>query len=145
MGTARSLHLDETVEYRNGNRGINCGQSAASGWPRGIIVLLAAGLVFLVGVISPPRLVDDVNSVQATIARNMLTSGDWVTARLDGVAYLEKSPLIYWMIAASYKVFGVHDWAARLPLALAAVLLCWITYRFARWGLNERAAIYTGL
>ena len=42
---------------------------------------------------------DDVDAVQAQIARNMLTSGDWVTARLDGVAYLEKAPLIYWLIA----------------------------------------------
>ena len=42
---------------------------------------------------------DDVDAVQAQIARNMLDSGDWVTARLDGVAYLEKAPLIYWAIA----------------------------------------------
>ena len=67
------------------------------------------------------------DAVQATIARNMLSSGDWVTARLDGVAYLEKSPLIYWMMAATYKVVGVHDWVARLPLALACILLCWVT------------------
>ena len=44
---------------------------------------------------------DDVDAVQAQIARNMLESGDWVTARLNGVAYLEKSPLIYWMMAVS--------------------------------------------
>ena len=42
---------------------------------------------------------DDVDAVQAQIAHNMLQSGDWVTARLDGVAYLEKSPLKYWLIA----------------------------------------------
>jgi 4-amino-4-deoxy-L-arabinose transferase-like glycosyltransferase len=40
--------------------------------------------------------------------------------------------MIYWMMAASYRVFGIHDWAARLPLSLAVVLLCWVTYRFAR-------------
>ena len=60
--------------------------------------------------VSPPSLMDDVDAVQAQIARNMLQSGDWVTARLDGVAYLEKSPLKYWMIAVSFMVFG----AARL-------------------------------
>jgi hypothetical protein len=75
----------------------------------------------------------------------MLESGDWVTARLNGVAYLEKSPLVYWMMAASFRVFGVKDWAARLPLALAVVLLCWVTYRFVRWGIGERAGIYAGL
>ena len=61
---------------------------------------------------------DDVDAVQAQIARNMLQSGDWVTAHLDGIAYLEKSPLKYWMMAASFAIFGVRDWAARLPLAL---------------------------
>ena len=88
---------------------------------------------------------DDVDAVQAQIARTMLESGQWVTARLDGVAYLEKSPLIYWMMAASFRVFGVHDWAARLPLALAAVLLCWVTYRLGRWGLGERAGVFAGV
>ena len=88
---------------------------------------------------------DDVDAVQAQIARNMLESGDWVTARLNGVAYLEKSPLIYWMMAGSFRVFGVHDWAARLPLALAIVLLCFATYRFGRWAFGERAGMYAGV
>jgi 4-amino-4-deoxy-L-arabinose transferase-like glycosyltransferase len=88
---------------------------------------------------------DDVDAVQAQIARNMLASGDWVTARLNGVAYLEKSPLVYWMLAVSYRVFGVHDWAARLPLALAVVLLCWVTYRFGCWAFNHEAGLYAGI
>jgi 4-amino-4-deoxy-L-arabinose transferase-like glycosyltransferase len=88
---------------------------------------------------------DDVDAVQAQIARNMLDSGDWVTARLNGVAYLEKSPLIYWTMASSYRIFGVHDWAARLPLALLTILLCWFTYKFARWALDEEASLFAGL
>ena len=88
---------------------------------------------------------DDVDAVQAQIARNMLASGDYVTARLNGVPYLEKAPLVYWMMAASYRVFGVHDWAARLPLALSVILLCWVTYRFARWAFDESAAMYSGI
>jgi 4-amino-4-deoxy-L-arabinose transferase-like glycosyltransferase len=88
---------------------------------------------------------DDVDAVQAQIARNMLVSGDWVTARLNGVAYLEKAPLVYWMMAASYKIFGVHDWAARLPLALAVVLLCFVTYRFGRWAFAEKAGMFAGI
>ncbi|QNI38346.1 glycosyltransferase family 39 protein [Edaphobacter sp. 4G125] len=87
---------------------------------------------------------DDVDAVQAQIARNMLQSGDWVTARLNGIAYLEKSPLIYWVMAVSYKVFGVHDWAARLPLALINIALCWVTARFALWAFGRKAAIYSG-
>ncbi|HEX7287066.1 MAG TPA: glycosyltransferase family 39 protein [Candidatus Angelobacter sp.] len=88
---------------------------------------------------------DDVDAVQAQIARNMLDSGDWVTARLDGVAYLEKAPLVYWMMAVSYRVFGVHDWAARLPLALGVVLLCFVVYRFGRWAFGEEAGMYAGV
>ncbi len=88
---------------------------------------------------------DDVDAVQAQIARNMLESGDWVTARLNGVAYLEKSPLKYWMMAVSFAIFGVHDWSARLPLALSSILLCWITARMAAWAFSELAGLYAGL
>ncbi|MCX6594894.1 MAG: glycosyltransferase family 39 protein, partial [Acidobacteria bacterium] len=109
------------------------------------VVLLVAAAVFLGCAVSPPNLMDDVDAVQAQIGRNMLVSGDWVTARLDGVAYLEKSPLIYWMMAVSYAVFGVHDWAARLPLALFTVLLCWVTARMAAWAFGNRAGLYSGL
>jgi hypothetical protein len=88
---------------------------------------------------------DDVDAVQAQAARTMLASGDWVTARLDGVAYLEKAPLNYWMMAVAYKIFGIHDWAARLPHALAVVLLCWVTYRFGRWAFGETAGLFAGV
>jgi hypothetical protein len=88
---------------------------------------------------------DDVDAVQAQLARNMLDSGDWVTARLDGVPYLEKSPLPYWMMAVSYMIFGVHDWAARLPQAIAAILLCWLTARFGQWAFGRLAGMYAGL
>jgi 4-amino-4-deoxy-L-arabinose transferase-like glycosyltransferase len=88
---------------------------------------------------------DDVDAVQAQIARNMLDSGDWVIAHLDGVPYIEKSPLIYWLIAISYRIFGVHDWAARIPVAFAAVLLAWVTYRYGRWAFGERAGHCAGL
>src|ERR1017187_8472498 len=67
------------------------------------------------------------------------------SARLDGVAYLEKSPLKYWTIAVSFLIFGVHDWAARMPLALATVGLCWLTARFGAWAFGSRGGLYSGL
>ncbi|HET8923512.1 MAG TPA: glycosyltransferase family 39 protein [Candidatus Acidoferrum sp.] len=88
---------------------------------------------------------DDVDAVQAQIARNMLQSGDWVIAHLDGVPYVEKSPLIYWLIAICFRIFGVHDWTARIPVALAGILLAWVTSRYARWAFGERAGFYAGL
>jgi len=88
---------------------------------------------------------DDVDAVQAQIARNMLTSGDWVTARLDGVPYLEKAPLIYWLIAESYQYFGISDWAARIPIVLAAIALAWLTTAFGTWAFGTRAGFFAGL
>jgi len=88
---------------------------------------------------------DDVDAVQAQIAHNMLQSGDWVIAHLDGVPYLEKSPLVYWLMAASLRIFGVHDWAARIPVALAAILLGLLTYRYGRWAFGQSAGFYAGL
>src|ERR1051325_2627649 len=110
-----------------------------------LIVLAVAAAIFLGCIISPPSLMDDVDAVQAQIARNMLDSGDWVTARLDGIKYLEKSPLKYWLIAISYKLFGVHDWAARLPVALSAAILCWLGFLMGAWAFSARAGFYTGL
>jgi 4-amino-4-deoxy-L-arabinose transferase-like glycosyltransferase len=114
-------------------------------WHLYLIVLLFSGAIYLGCIVSPPSLMDDVDAVQAQISRNMLTSGDWVTARLDGVAYLEKAPLVYWMIAGSYKIFGVHDWSARIPIALSAVSLAWLTAAFGVWAFGKTAGFYAGL
>jgi 4-amino-4-deoxy-L-arabinose transferase-like glycosyltransferase len=113
-------------------------------WPLLIVVAFAAA-IYLGCMVSPPRLMDDVDAVQAQIAVNMIHTGDWVTARLDGVAYLEKSPLIYWLMAISYKIFGIHDWAARIPVALSSIALAWLTAAFGIWAFGGRAGFYAGL
>ena len=110
-----------------------------------LIVVAVAAIIYLGCIISPPSLMDDVDAVQAAIARGMLTSGDWVTARLDGLAYLEKPPLIYWTIAGSFRLLGVHDWGARIPIALSAIGLCWLTAMFGTWAFGKRAGFYAGL
>jgi len=88
---------------------------------------------------------DDVDAVQAQIARNMLSSGDWVTAHIDRVIYLEKAPLIYWIIAALFKFFGAYDWVARIPIALSVIGLAWLTAAFGTWAFGKRAGFYAGL
>jgi 4-amino-4-deoxy-L-arabinose transferase-like glycosyltransferase len=110
-----------------------------------VIVLLVAAAVYAGCMISPPSLMDDVDAVQAQIARNMLDSGDFVTARLDGIPYLEKAPLKYWMIAGSFKIFGATDWAARIPIVLAAIALAWLTTAFGMWAFGRQAGLYAGL
>jgi 4-amino-4-deoxy-L-arabinose transferase-like glycosyltransferase len=101
---------------------------------KSILLLVCCSLVFFfVSVFSPPPLQDEVDSVTAQIARTMIESGDWVTPRLDGIAYLEKPALRFWVVAVSFLVFGVHDWAARIPMALSAVLLCWLVRAIGIW------------
>src|SRR6202049_4974453 len=145
MGSADSVPLDKAMGHRKraGGRSQSAGSHRRFSYQ--LIVIVVAAAVYFGCAFSPPSLMDDVDAVQAQIARNMLDSGDWVTARLDGVPYLEKPPLKCWMIAGSYMIFGVHDWAARIPVALAAVLLAWVTYRYGAWAFSERGGLYGGL
>jgi 4-amino-4-deoxy-L-arabinose transferase-like glycosyltransferase len=108
-------------------------------------VALVVGAIYLGCIASPPSLMDDVDAVQAQIAKTMLTSGDWVTARLDGVLYLEKAPLIYWLIAILYEIFGIRDWVARLPVALSSIALALLTAASGMWAFGKRAGMYAGL
>src|SRR5689334_4138698 len=103
MGPVDSIPLDEAMgdSSRNSNA-IESRGSRRNGRFDELIVLVFAAVIFLGCIVSPPSLMDDVDAVQAQIARTMLQSGDWVTARLDGIAYLEKSPLKYWMMATSF-------------------------------------------
>jgi 4-amino-4-deoxy-L-arabinose transferase-like glycosyltransferase len=110
-----------------------------------IVLVIVAAIVFFGCIISPPALMDDVDAVHGQIARNMVQSGDWVIAHLNGVPYMEKAPLPYWLIAICYLVMGVHDWVARIPTALAAVLLCFVTARYGAWAFGRRAGFYAGL
>jgi 4-amino-4-deoxy-L-arabinose transferase-like glycosyltransferase len=68
----------------------------------------------------------------AQVAREMLERGDWVTPTLGGQPWLEKPPLYYWQAMVAYAIFGVTDWAARLPGALDATLLVLAVYFFLR-------------
>ena len=80
---------------------------------------------------SPP-LLDDADSVHAEVAREMVQGHDWITLYANGIRYLEKAPLLYWSMAASFTLFGPQDWAARLPLALATLALFLVVYSTGR-------------
>ena len=110
-----------------------------------LVVLLIATVIFLSAIVSPPSLMDDVDAFQAQMASNMYHSGDWVTARMDGVLYFDKAPFKYWVTVILYYLLGVHDWVARIPSALSAILLTWLVMGFGRWAINREAGIYSGL
>jgi len=140
-----SVSVDEEIGACSPTDIAEKGSKSSSNWPVYAAIALVAALVYLGAVVSPPSLMDDVDAVQAQIARNMFTSGDWVTAHLDGVAFLEKPPLVYWAMAVSYHIFGVHDWVARIPVALAAIALCGLTAAFGVWAFGRWAGFYAGL
>ena len=68
----------------------------------------------------------------AQVAREMLAHHDWITPTLGGKPWLEKPPLYYWQAMLAYSIFGVSDWAARLPSAVDATLMVVATYLFLR-------------
>src|SRR5436190_16637888 len=68
----------------------------------------------------------------AQVAREMLARHDWITPTLGGTAWLEKPPLYYWQAIIAYRMFGVSDWAARLPSAFDATLLVLTAYWLLR-------------
>ena len=68
----------------------------------------------------------------AQVAREMLQRHDWITPVLYGQPWLEKPPLYYWQAMIAYSIFGVSDWAARLPSVLNATLLVLAIYIFLR-------------
>src|SRR5713226_523239 len=100
--------------------------------------------IYLSSIFTPP-LLDDVDTIHAEAAREMVQRGDWVTLYTDGIRYLEKAPLMYWGVAASYKVFGVKEWSTRLPLMLGVLALLLVTYELGRRNSGERAGLYSAV
>jgi 4-amino-4-deoxy-L-arabinose transferase-like glycosyltransferase len=104
-----------------------------------IVLIFAA--VYLGSLFSPP-LLDDADSTHAEAAREMFASADYVTLHVNGVRYLEKAPLPYWLVAASYHIFGVNEFATRLPMALSVLFLGLLALLWGRRAFGERTGVY---
>ncbi len=128
-------------------------QSAPRSWSfRSVAILVAAWLILQLGGIFSPGLLDDVDSIYIEIAREMLHRHDYITPYIDGIRFFDKPPLMYWMAAASMHIFGIHDWAARIPLALAVLALLIAVYAlgirlfgFTSPATPDRAGFYAAL
>lgn len=115
---------------------------------RTVVAYCALAAVFLavyVGSMFTPGLLDDADSTHAEAAREMFVGGDYVTLHINGVRYLEKPPLPYWLVAFSYKVFGVNEFSTRLPMVLSVMLLGVLALCWGRRAFGERTGIYAGL
>ena len=92
-----------------------------------------------------PPLLDDVDASHAQAAQHMVESGDWITLKVDGIRYLEKPPLPYWLAAASYRIFGENVFATHLQNALALLGCAWIGWLWASRAWGARAGLYAAL
>ena len=105
----------------------------------GLLLIFAA--VYLASLFSPP-LLDDADSSHAEAAREMYVTHDYVTLHINGVRYLEKAPLPYWLVTLSYHLFGVNEFATRLPMALSVFSLGLLALFWGRQAFGERTGVY---
>jgi hypothetical protein len=91
--------------------------------------LIAACVVCLIGMLGIPLI--DIDAAQyASMSREMATTGNYLQLYDLGKDYLDKPPLLFWLSSISIQLFGVHDWAYRLPSILCLGLALWSIYRF---------------
>jgi 4-amino-4-deoxy-L-arabinose transferase-like glycosyltransferase len=118
----------------------------ATRWQASSLALIGVVWAILqIGGLFSPGLLDDVDSVYIQIAREMLQRHDFVTPTIDGIRFFDKPPLMYWMAAASMHLFGVHDWAARLPLALGVLALLLAVYALGNHLFADKSSDRPGL
>jgi 4-amino-4-deoxy-L-arabinose transferase-like glycosyltransferase len=112
---------------------------------RSLTVLFLFWAAIFLAASATPSLLDDADATHAQAAQAMLHTGDWVTLHVNGIRYLEKPPLPYWIAACSMRLFGENSFAIHLPLALTVLFLALLGYAWSRRAFSERAAFYTAL
>ncbi|OPY64979.1 MAG: Undecaprenyl phosphate-alpha-4-amino-4-deoxy-L-arabinose arabinosyl transferase [Syntrophorhabdus sp. PtaU1.Bin050] len=110
-----------------------------------LLIIVAASCLFFFYNLGNYSLKEPDEGRYAEIPREMVEQGDYVVPHLNYVRYFEKPPLLYWVTAASYRLFSINEWAFRLPNALAAFLCVIITYLFAARWLTFETAFFSAL
>jgi 4-amino-4-deoxy-L-arabinose transferase-like glycosyltransferase len=129
----------QDVELRNCF--LNDSSRSCTAWA--VLFVTAAALLSFVRFHVP--LQEPQESRYAEIPRQMLAEGNWLVPVLHGEPYLDKPPLLYWLVMASYSVFGVHDWAARLIPCTATFLTLCTAYVWGRRVLGARGGFLAGM
>jgi len=104
----------------------------------GYSLSLLCGAIYLLPAFSLP--LSRGEAMYAQVPSEMLAAGRWIFTTLNGAPYLEKPPLLYWINLLAFKVFGVSDWAARLPTLATTMAEVWLTFRLGGLLLPPRAA-----
>src|SRR5207244_7940421 len=113
------------------------------GWLPFLFVMAVAAILMFSRMGMP--LLEPEEARYAEIPRQMLADGQWLVPHLNGQPYLDKPPLLYWSVMASYSMFGIHDWSARLAAGLAGWLTVAVAYCWGRRIAGTRAAFLSAL
>lgn len=116
-----------------------------NGWLRDLLSLAVIFCIPFLQYLGQLPLIDPDEGRYAEIPREMLEQGDLITPTLNYVKYLEKPPLLYWLNAASIKIFGTSEFAARLPSALCGLATVLATYLIARKLYDRRTALISAI
>jgi 4-amino-4-deoxy-L-arabinose transferase-like glycosyltransferase len=118
---------------------------AAKHWPYTLLALIAFAAVLYFFGLGRLALLGPDEPRYAEVAREMFASNDYVSPRLGGCLWFEKPALLYWLSATSYHLFGVNEFAARVPSALAAIgMAAFLVFALQRIA-PERVAITAAL
>ena len=109
------------------------------------LIFLAFFLTVYFASLFTPPLMDDVDASHAQTAQYIIDSGNWITTQTDGIRYIEKPPLPFWLVTIAYKLFGENAFATHLPNALAMLGLAGLAWLWARRAWDARAGLYAGL
>jgi len=110
-----------------------------------LLLVIALWSVVYVPTLFYPALLDDADSVHAEAAREMVLRGDWVTMYANGIRYLAKAPLMYWGVAASYRLGGVSEWTTRLPVTAGFLVLLCVVYFLGSRAYGRPGGFYAAL
>ncbi len=109
-----------------------------------LLLCTVAACMFFVGLGRLPLTEPD-EGRNAEKAREMLDSGDWITPHYDTLTCLDKPAAFFWLVAASFKAFGLSEWAARFPSALTALATSLLVWFLARQMSDDRTGLRAGL
>jgi len=96
-----------------------------------LFLLLLFFVLYLVPLQTRPLFIQD-ETRYAEVPREMITSGDWVVPKINGLRYFEKPVMGYWLTAISITIFGENNFAVRLPSALATGLTALLIFFLCR-------------
>jgi len=114
-------------------------------WGRDLWLLLAVSVPFIFLGVGSVSFLDPDEGMYGAIAREMAENGDWITPRFNGVRYLEKPPLHFWLSALTIAAFGPSEWAVRLWSGIPALGTALLLWRMGDWLYGRHAGLLAGL